>query len=133
VDRRIVSRLVKLLETPTALEKAPQDRAAAGRDLARLGDPRTGVGLFPGVEAETGLPQMAWVAIPGTHDLRLGEGMKPDPGFSSENEAWPNQAEPLKIEAFYLAAYPVTVAQYRPFVPDFTCRYTPFSSLLLTG
>jgi formylglycine-generating enzyme required for sulfatase activity len=59
---------------------------------------------------------MTWVAIPGTHDLRLGEGMKPDPGFSSENEAWPDEAEPLKLEAFYLAAYPVTVAQYRPFV-----------------
>jgi formylglycine-generating enzyme required for sulfatase activity len=116
LDRRIVLRLVKLLETPTALEKAPQDRAAAGRDLARLGDPRAGIGLYPPGVPGGGVPQMAWVAIPGTHDLSLGEGMRPDPEFSSENEAWPDQAEPLKIEAFYLAAYPVTVAQYRPFV-----------------
>ena len=116
LDRCIVTRLVKLLDTPAALEKALQDRAAAGRDLSRLGDPRAGIALYPADAPGAGLSEMAWVAIPGTDDLRLGDGLRPDLEFSGKGEAWPDDAGPLKNEAFYLAAYPVTVAQFRPFV-----------------
>ena len=111
LERRIRERLAQLLETPQALATAPQDRAAAGRALAVLSDPRPGVGV-----TADGLPELLWVSIPGTDNLRLGDGLKPDPEFQEEDEAWPADAPPLQLKPFFLAAYPVTVDQFRPFV-----------------
>ncbi len=74
-----------------------------------------------------GLPDVLWVRIPGTRavrdsgqfpgftGLRLGNGAKPDPE-AGNNENWPADAAPLDIADFELAAYPVTVAQFKPFV-----------------
>jgi formylglycine-generating enzyme required for sulfatase activity len=111
LERRIRERLVQLLETPEALATTPQDRAAAGRALAVLGDPRPGVGV-----TADDLPELLWVSIPGTDNLRLGNGLKPDLEFQKRDEAWPADAPPLKLKPFFLAAYPVTVDQFRPFV-----------------
>ena len=128
LEARVPRRLAALLEEPAALRDAPQERAAAGRALARVGDPRPGVGL------RDGLPDLAWVRIPGTAavrdsgrfpgftGLRLGKGARPDlntpldepPEWSKED--WPAPAEPVEIATFELAAHPVTVAQFRPFV-----------------
>jgi formylglycine-generating enzyme required for sulfatase activity len=95
-------------------------RGRAGRALAVLGDPRRGVGMRD-------VPDVVWVRIPGTADvrdsgrfpgftgLRLGNGTKQDPEAGS-NETWPKGTPPLNIVGFYLAAYSVTVAQFRPFV-----------------
>jgi formylglycine-generating enzyme required for sulfatase activity len=47
--------------------------------------------------------------------LRLGNGAKLDPEAQS-NENWPADAPPLEIADFELAAYPLTVAQFKPFV-----------------
>ncbi|MFO1432778.1 MAG: SUMF1/EgtB/PvdO family nonheme iron enzyme [Candidatus Competibacteraceae bacterium] len=116
---RVVNALVEAILAENV--PAPQ-RCRAGRVLARLGDPRPGVGL-----TAEGLPDLLWVRIPGTEavrasglfpnfmGLKLGNGVKPDP-MADNNEAWPNQAKPLEITDFELAAYPVTVAQFRPFV-----------------
>ena len=98
LDKRIVRRLVALLESRQALADAPQDRAAAGRVLARVGDPRPGVGV------REGLPELLWVPIPGVEELRLGDG------------DWSESEPAISLKPFYLAAYPVTVAQYRVFV-----------------
>ena len=97
-------------------------RGRAGRALATLGDPR------PGVSLDTnGLPDLLWVRIPGTAtvresgrfphftELRLGNGAKPD-SEADDNEKWPEKAKPLDIADFELAAYPLTVAQFKPFV-----------------
>ncbi len=122
LEGRIVNDVVALVETPAALRQEPQARAAAGRVLAALGDPRPGVGL-----RSDGLPDLRWVRIPGTRavrdssqfpgftGLRLGNGANPDPE-AGDNENWPADAAPLDIADFELAAYPVTVAQFKPFV-----------------
>ncbi|MDS4032167.1 MAG: SUMF1/EgtB/PvdO family nonheme iron enzyme [Candidatus Contendobacter sp.] len=122
LENRIVGATVALVETPAALRQDAQARAAVGRVLAALGDPRPGVGL-----GSDGLPDVLWVRIPGTRavrasgrfpgftGLRLGNGMKPDPE-ADNNENWPADAAPLEVADFELAAYPVTVAQFRPFV-----------------
>ncbi|MCC9000826.1 MAG: SUMF1/EgtB/PvdO family nonheme iron enzyme [Candidatus Contendobacter sp.] len=121
LKERVVMRLVDLLQTPTALQQDQPARATAGRDLATLGDPRDGIGL------RNGLPDLLWVRIPGTATvqasrrfpqfagLRLGNGVKPDPEAGND-ETWLAGAEPLEIADFELAVYPVTVAQFRPFV-----------------
>ena len=101
----------------------PPERDYLWRTLGLLAfDIRPGVGL-----RSDGLPDMRWVRIPGTQavrdsgqfpgfaGLRLGNGAKPD-SEASENESWPADAAPLEIADFELAAYPVTVAQFRPFV-----------------
>ena len=75
-------------------------RAEAGNALARLGDPRPGVGVDP----ETGLPDVVWCPIPGGSFL-MGEG-----------EAQHN----VELPAYLISRYPITHAQFRAFVdaPD---------------
>lgn len=117
-------RVVKALVTTLSQDQevSAEVRCRAGRTLAVLGDPRSGVGL-----REDGLPDLAWARIPGTaavresgrfpgfRGLKLGKGAKPDQE-ANRNETWPRKAAPLEIVAFELAVYPVTVAQFRPFV-----------------
>lgn len=121
---RLRHRLAALLESKDALMKALRDRAEAGCALASLRDTRDGVGLKPG----SALPDILWVPIPGTAEVRasgrylgfdgfkLGEGLKEDPKFAQDNEKWPANAPAVDVAAFQLAAYPTTVAQFRPFV-----------------
>jgi formylglycine-generating enzyme required for sulfatase activity len=118
---RIVAALVSTLSRDR--EVSAEVRCRAGRTLAVLGDPRPGVGL----KKEDGFPDLAWARIPGTatvresgrfpdfKGLKLGKGAKPD-READRDETWPQQAAPLEIVAFELAVYPVTVAQFRPFV-----------------
>ncbi len=100
----------------------PPERAYLWRTLGRLGlDDRPGVGL------RDGLPDVRWVRIPGTRTvrdsgqfpgftgLRLGNDAKPD-SEARGDENWPVGAEPLDIADFELAVYPLTVAQFKPFV-----------------
>ena len=113
LEKDITHRLVELLQSATALWQEPMARASAGRALAALGDPRPGVGL------KNGLPDILWVAIPGTAPdgvkLGSGTGAKPDPE-EEVNEFWPPNRPHLLIQGFKLAAYPITVAQYQAFV-----------------
>jgi formylglycine-generating enzyme required for sulfatase activity len=118
LDPKQMRVLVDDLDTPADL------RGTIGIRLALLGDTRPGIGL--GAE---GLPDFRWASIPGTEAVRasgqfpnftgfrLGNGARPDPDPEAEsNENWPEEAAPLEIKAFKLAIYPVTVAQFRPFV-----------------
>jgi len=78
------------------------ERAAAGRLLARLGDPRAGVGLIQEGEAK-GLPdiQFTGVWLPPVEGFLLGE---------TGEVAEVGQPRPYQI-----AKFPVTVAQYAAF------------------
>ncbi len=122
LKQQVTNRLVDLLQTSKALQNDPPARATAGRVLANLDDPRRGVCV-----KEDGLPDLLWVRIPGTEPvrtsgrfpnftgLRLGSGARQD-SEARRDENWLPNAAPLEIADFELAVYPVTVAQFRPFV-----------------
>jgi formylglycine-generating enzyme required for sulfatase activity len=84
----------------------PAERAAAGRELAALGDPRPGVGLRP-----DGLPDIDWRPIEGG-PFTMGSDKSADP--RAYDDEMPQHTE--EVPAFHIARYPVTYAQYEPFV-----------------
>jgi formylglycine-generating enzyme required for sulfatase activity len=71
------------------------ERAAAGVNLAHLGDPRPGIGLRADV-----LPDIAWCEIPAGPFL-MGD-----------------QKQEVTLPAYKISQYPVTNAQFRAFVED---------------
>ena len=81
-------------------DAAPEARAAAYRILGSMrADTRRGVGVV------NGLPQIEWCAIPGED---AGETFTFGEGESAQQLAIPYR--------FWIAKYPVTYAQYEPFV-----------------
>ncbi|MCY2990335.1 MAG: SUMF1/EgtB/PvdO family nonheme iron enzyme [Planctomycetota bacterium] len=97
---------------PQASRSVPlPTRVAAAEALGRAGDLRPGVGLTNDRRA---LPEILWCDVPGG-TLRMGvaQGEKD----AESNEVGPGgQPLPVDIRPFRLAAYPVTCAQFRPFV-----------------
>jgi formylglycine-generating enzyme required for sulfatase activity len=85
----------QLLQQLFAPDVLPQERFKIGYALNRMGDPRPGVGLRP-----DGLPDIHWVEIPG------GEFIY------QEGETY------ASLPTFYMAQYPITVAQYAAFIAD---------------
>jgi formylglycine-generating enzyme required for sulfatase activity len=74
-------------------------RAAAGDALARLDDPRPGVGVDP----ETGLPDIAWCHVPAAGPFWMGEGKTQHLNRHPDYDFW-------------ISRYPVTVGQFAAFV-----------------
>ena len=84
---------------------SPVERAAAGDALARLGDPRSGVGL-----REDGLPDIVWYEVPAGPFI-MGS---PDDSLAFFGKETPQRE--VKLPAFRMGRYPVTNAQYAAFV-----------------
>ncbi|MCB0205847.1 MAG: SUMF1/EgtB/PvdO family nonheme iron enzyme, partial [Anaerolineae bacterium] len=97
-----------LVETMQAAAVPPPLRLRAGDALGRLGDPRRGVGLVQGVEPP--LPDIDWVAIPAG-PFTMGSAENDDMAYNFERPA-----HQVDLRLFYMARYPVTNAQFRPFV-----------------
>jgi formylglycine-generating enzyme required for sulfatase activity len=98
----LCDRLVALITDPNH-PGSPEQRLAAGKALAQLGDPRPGVGLRP-----DGLPDIDWVMIPERDAL-------------GQQEFVYGEKEEKRSEAtFWMARYPVTYRQFQAFVdaPD---------------
>jgi len=93
--RRVKSHLVRILE---AGRLPAVERAAAGRALAKLGDPRPGVG----VDLETGLLDVLWCYVPPGLFL-MGEGEE-----QHRNESI--------TEGYLISRYLVTNAQFAAFI-----------------
>ncbi|MBN1137953.1 MAG: SUMF1/EgtB/PvdO family nonheme iron enzyme [Anaerolineae bacterium] len=110
VLKRVRRWLAALLETPDAL--APRPRAGAGDLLARLGDPRRGIYTLPLVLSERGdgvrVPDVIWCEVPEGPFL-----MGSDDQDADQDEKPPRT---LALPGFYIARYPITYAQFRPFV-----------------
>jgi formylglycine-generating enzyme required for sulfatase activity len=101
--RCVKTHLVRILESG----RLPAvERAAAGRALARLGDPRPGVGLRP-----DGLPDFAWCEAPAG-PFTMGSDKAVDP------EAYDDELpqHEITLPDYRIGKYPVTNAQFAAFV-----------------
>ncbi|MBN1641156.1 MAG: SUMF1/EgtB/PvdO family nonheme iron enzyme [Anaerolineae bacterium] len=101
---RIVQRLVGVLADASLPASA---RVQAGDDLARLGDPRPGVGL-----RRDSVPDIAWCEAPAG-PFTMGSGDVDEMAYTREKPQ-----HDADLPAFRIAKYPVTVAQYDAFVRD---------------
>jgi formylglycine-generating enzyme required for sulfatase activity len=84
----------------------PTLRAAAGRALARLGDPRPGVGL-----RLDGLPDIAWCDVSAGPFLMGSDKAKDQRAYDRELPQ-----HKVTLPAYRISKYPVTNAQYAAFV-----------------
>ncbi len=80
-------------------------RAALGNTLARLGDPRPGVGV------KNGLPDIAWCPV-AVGPFLMGS-LDQDAEYDDEK---PQFTCRLLTQPYYISRYPITVAQYRLFI-----------------
>ena len=89
-------RLLNMMLDP---KRTPVDRARAGRDINQLGDPRPGVLDF---NFKMG---SYWCSVPpGEYSL------------GSDDEKDDNPKHTAKLNAFYIAKYPITHAQFQTFI-----------------
>ena len=93
----LAGRLVALLTDAELTGVPPLVRALAGRALARLGDPRRGVGVKDGV------PDIQWCAVPAG-EFVMGED--------------PDKHRIPMLDRYQISKYPVTNAQFGAFVED---------------
>ncbi len=85
----------ELIDRLDAIPTEPKERLAIGDELAKLGDPRPGVGLD-----ERGLPDIDWVEIAAGSFL-YGE-----------------EKETRELPFFNIARYPITNTQFQVFIND---------------
>ena len=87
----------------------PAERAAAGRSLARLGDPRPGVGLLPSEprQEKSKIPDLLWCYVPPgpflTDSLTANQGVE-----QHHDERF--------VAGFVISGYPITNTQFTAFV-----------------
>ncbi len=109
---RLRQRLAELLNRGRL---SPRQRAAAGSTLARLGDPRSGVGLRP-----DGLPDIAWCEVPGGPFI-MGTRQEDLPALEkrfgkSPFYEWETPQREFNLPTFQISQYPITNTQYTAFV-----------------
>ena len=112
VLKRLRAWLVALIEGG---HLAPRERLQAGDLLGGLGDPRPGVGviiLSPKAEGEAPrpIPDLDWAHIPAGA-FTMGSADDDDQAYDDEKPR-----HTLELDEFWLARYPLTNAQFRPFV-----------------
>ncbi len=98
------------------------ERAIAGNTLAKLGDPRFREDAWYLPDE----PMLGFVKIPGGAFL-----MGSDPGKEKEAQDIEQPQHSVELPGYYMARYPVTVAQFRAFVEN--AGYTPDSPICLRG
>jgi formylglycine-generating enzyme required for sulfatase activity len=89
----------------------PKDRLEAGDLLGLLGDPRSGVGTRHGEGGAT-LPDIDWIDVLGGSFTMGSDDRDPD-AYDDERPA-----HELDLPAFHIARYPITNAQFRPFLDE---------------
>ena len=102
--KRVQKRLVELIQKEGL---SPVERAKAGNTLSRLGDPRFNKDMF----YLPNEPLLGFIEIPEGNFI-MGSDPKKDKN-AYENE-FPEHT--VHLPTFYMARYPVTVAQYRLFM-----------------
>ncbi|MEN8180099.1 MAG: SUMF1/EgtB/PvdO family nonheme iron enzyme [Pseudomonadota bacterium] len=89
------SEVQSLLDEINTIETPPKRRLAIGDELAKLGDPRPGIGLD-----ERGLPDIDWVEIPAGPFI-YGEG---------------REQQEIDLKSFMISRYPITHLQFQAFI-----------------
>lgn len=107
LGRDLLARVRERLVGVLASALPPRERADAGDTLARLGDPRPGVGL-----RADGLPDMVWCEV----SAGLFTMGSKDDSLSLFGKETPQHQ--INLPAFRVGKYPVTNAQYTAFVQD---------------
>lgn len=107
--KQVTHRLVALVEQGRL---SPRERADAADVLGQLGDPRLGVTTLE--VAGVTLPDIAWVTIPAGPFVM---GSRDDDPEANDDEKG-NPPALLMPYPYRISRYPVTVAQYAPFVDD---------------
>ena len=109
-DARVIGALRMLVSTGALT--APE-RAAAGRTLSILGDPRPGTGTIE-VAGVGSVPDIQWCLVPGGPFL-MGSTSDVEGVYEDEQP----QFEYTRLDrAYHIARYPVTNAQFGAFVDD---------------
>ena len=103
--KRLQHWLRQLLDTG---QLPPRERLVAGDVLGRLGDPRPGVNVIK--ESGLTVPAIDWVEIPAG-PFTMGSEADDKEAYKDEKPA-----HELTLPAFHISRYPITNAQYRPFV-----------------
>ncbi|MGB8646749.1 MAG: SUMF1/EgtB/PvdO family nonheme iron enzyme, partial [Anaerolineae bacterium] len=113
VLKRVRGWLVALLEGNVL---TPRERAEAGNVLARLHDPRPGVGVVSvnRNEVRVSLPDFVWCEIPAG-PFTMGSRKEID--SMAYDDEYPQFTYTIR-ESYYMARYPVTNAQFDAFVND---------------
>jgi len=101
---------------------SPAERADAGNALARLGDPRFDPDWFYLPKDET----LGFIEVPEGAFLM---GSDPKQGTAAQDDEQP--LHQVRLSVFYLARFPVTVAQFHAFVEQ--TGYKPSGSNCLRG
>jgi formylglycine-generating enzyme required for sulfatase activity len=103
--KRVQTRLTRLVEEGHLVAR---ERAEVGDVLSRLDDPRPGVGIS--VVENIEVPDILWIEIPEGFFMMGSTDETPD--------AYPDEKpqHELMLPTYYIARYPVTNAQFRPFV-----------------
>ena len=115
LGRDLLARVQARLAGALASSLSPRERAEACNTLARLGDPRPGVGLRPDPQDTLkgcGLPDVAWREVSAG---MFTMGSKDDSLALIGKETPQRQ---VNLPAFRIGQYPVTNAQYVAFVQD---------------
>jgi len=129
--RDLTKRTSKIFESSKFL--SPRECAEAGITLAKLGDPRFDPDRFF-LPKE---PMLGFVHIPAD-DFLMGTKEEDIPKlvekFGGEEDLYKDETpqHPVPVESFYIARYPVTVAQFKKFVED-KKDYTPSNTDSLRG
>jgi hypothetical protein len=87
-------------------ETTHKRRLLIGERLDILGDPRPGVGVVD----KAGTPEIDWRPVPAG-EVTISNLSDPNKWYSGLEDTMPN-----RVEAFDVARYPITVAQYRAFI-----------------
>jgi formylglycine-generating enzyme required for sulfatase activity len=107
IRRRALRWLVELLE---GARLTPRERLRAGDVLGALGDPRQGVGVSVVSPGEPAVPDIEWVEIPAGA-FTMGSDKDEEDAYGDEQPA-----HMIALERFYISRYPITNAQFRPFI-----------------
>ncbi|MBW1781289.1 MAG: SUMF1/EgtB/PvdO family nonheme iron enzyme [Deltaproteobacteria bacterium] len=102
---RLIPRLVDLLPS----ELTPLERVEAGRTLSGLGDPRFCADAWSLPDE----PLLGFVDIPAG-PFKMGSDEKRDKDSNTDERP----EHPVTLPAFYMARYPVTVAQFKAFANE---------------